>query len=53
MSSELRFLPEQEEKIANFLKKVKFRKRIFGLFLSGLHFGHTVGNCRHKLKFQP
>ncbi len=30
MSSELRFLPEQEEKIANFLKKVKFRKRIFG-----------------------
>ena len=30
MSNELRFLPEQEEKIANFLKKVKFRKRIFG-----------------------
>ena len=30
MSDELRFLPGQEEKIANFLKKVKFRKRIFG-----------------------
>lgn len=30
MSNELRFLPEQEEKIANFLKKVKFRKQIFG-----------------------
>lgn len=30
MSNELGFLPEQEEKIANFLKKVKFRKRIFG-----------------------
>ena len=30
MSDELRFLPEQEEKIKGFLQKVKFRKRIFG-----------------------
>ena len=30
MSDELRFPPEQEEKIAGFLQKVKFRKRIFG-----------------------
>lgn len=30
MSNELRFPPEQEEKIAGFLKKVKFRKKIFG-----------------------
>ena len=30
MSEELRFPPEQEEKIKGFLQKVKFRKRIFG-----------------------
>ena len=30
MSNELKFPPEQEEKIAGFLQKVKFRKRIFG-----------------------
>ena len=30
MSDELRFLPEQEDKISGFLQKVKFRKRIFG-----------------------
>ncbi len=30
MSDELRFPPEQEEKIAGFLQKVKFRKQIFG-----------------------
>ena len=30
MSDELRFPPEQEEKISGFLQKVKFRKRIFG-----------------------
>ena len=30
MSDELRFPPEQEEKIAGFLQKAKFRKRIFG-----------------------
>ncbi len=30
MSDELRFPPEQEEKIAEFLQKVKFRKQIFG-----------------------
>ena len=30
MSDELRFPPEQEEKIKGFLQKVKFRKRIFG-----------------------
>ena len=30
MSEKLRFPPEQEEKIASFLQKVKFRKRIFG-----------------------
>ena len=30
MSNELRFPPEQEEKIAGFLQKVKFRKQIFG-----------------------
>ena len=30
MSDELRFPPEQEEKIAGFLQKIKFRKRIFG-----------------------
>ena len=30
MSDENRFPPEQEQRIAGFLKKVKFRKRIFG-----------------------
>ena len=30
MSDELKFPPEQEEKIAGFLQKVKFRKQIFG-----------------------
>ena len=30
MSNELKFPPEQEEKIAGFLQKVKFRKQIFG-----------------------
>ena len=30
MSNELRFPPEQEEKISGFLQKVKFRKRILG-----------------------
>lgn len=30
MSNEFKFLPEQEEKIAGFLQKVKFRKQIFG-----------------------
>ena len=30
MSDELRFPPEQEEKISGFLQKVKFRKQIFG-----------------------
>ena len=30
MSNELRFPPEQEEKIKGFLQKVKFRKQIFG-----------------------
>ena len=30
MSEELRFPPEQEEKIKGFLQKVKFCKRIFG-----------------------
>ena len=30
MSEELRFPPEQEEKIKSFLQKVKFRKRLFG-----------------------
>ena len=30
MSNELRFPPEQEEKITGFLQKVKFRKQIFG-----------------------
>jgi hypothetical protein len=30
LSDELRFPPEQEEKIAGFLQKVKFRKQIFG-----------------------
>ena len=30
MSEELRFPPEQEEKIKGFLQKVKFRKQIFG-----------------------
>ena len=30
MSEKLRFPPEQEKKIAGFLEKVKFRKRIFG-----------------------
>lgn len=30
MSEELRFPPEQEEKIKGFLQKVKFRKQVFG-----------------------
>ena len=30
MSDQLRFPPEQEERISGFLQKVKFRKRIFG-----------------------
>ena len=30
MSDELRFPPEQEEKIAGVLQRVKFRKQIFG-----------------------
>ena len=30
MSDRPGFLPEQEEKIAGFLQKVKFRKQIFG-----------------------
>ena len=29
-TEEVRFLPAQEEKIKNFLQKVKFRKQIFG-----------------------
>ena len=30
MSDELRFSPEQEARISDFLQKVKFRKQIFG-----------------------
>ncbi len=30
MSEQVHFPPEQEEKIAGFLQKVKFRKQIFG-----------------------
>ena len=30
MSDQLKFPPEQEERISGFLQKVKFRKRIFG-----------------------
>lgn len=30
MSEKLSFSPEQEERISGFLKKVKFRKQIFG-----------------------